>query len=169
MTYSYARPTTPEDVSRDVDALVQRAFPSAAPPSRRWGSLHEMNRFMDSRKARFAALPTQPYLAVRGTLTDTGVRDGGLAYGALGDDIFVILPAEADLEDEQTYIGRLEIVGRPDYYAINLDTTASRFTGASIAGLVVGAMGCFIFGLYMRTWLGERKALARQPEQDMIA
>ncbi|MHC4249627.1 MAG: hypothetical protein ACYS9X_10920 [Planctomycetota bacterium] len=32
-------------------------------------------------------------------------------------------------------------------------------TGASIAGLVVGAMGVFIFGLYLRRWLGDRKAL----------
>jgi hypothetical protein len=50
-----------------------------------------------------------------------------------------------------------------------LDTTASRFHPASIAGLVVGAMGVFIFGLYLRRWLVERKALASQPEQDMIA
>ncbi len=53
--------------------------------------------------------------------------------------------------------------------AICLLTVVSRFHGASIAGLVVGAMGCFIFGLYLRTWLGDRKALAQAPEQDMIA
>ena len=29
-----------------------------------------------------------------------------------------------------------------------------------VRGLAVGAMGCFIFGLYLRRWLGERKALA---------
>ena len=45
----------------------------------------------------------------------------------------------------------------------------SRFHGASVAGLVVGAMGCFIFGLYLRRWLRERKALASQPPGDMIA
>ncbi|MHC5053661.1 MAG: hypothetical protein ACYTKD_02965 [Planctomycetota bacterium] len=39
------------------------------------------------------------------------------------------------------------------------DMTASRFTGASVAGLVVGAMGRFIFGLYLRGWLRERPAL----------
>jgi hypothetical protein len=50
-----------------------------------------------------------------------------------------------------------------------VDTAASRFTGASIAGLVVGAMGVFIFGLYLRAWLRDRKALASQPGQDMIA
>jgi hypothetical protein len=30
-------------------------------------------------------------------------------------------------------------------------------------------MGCFIFGLYLRRWLIERKALASEPQQDMIA
>ncbi len=38
-----------------------------------------------------------------------------------------------------------------------LDTTASRFTGASIAGLVVGAMGVFVFTVALRHWLGERR------------
>ena len=50
-----------------------------------------------------------------------------------------------------------------------LDTTASRLHPASVSGLVVGAMGCFIFGLYLRRWLRERKALVSQPGQDMIA
>jgi hypothetical protein len=43
---------------------------------------------------------------------------------------------------------------------IIIDPTASYLTGASIAGLVVGAMGVFIFGLYLRRWLVNRKALA---------
>jgi hypothetical protein len=34
-----------------------------------------------------------------------------------------------------------------------LDTNASRFYPASVAGLVVGAMGLFVFGLYLRSWL----------------
>jgi hypothetical protein len=36
------------------------------------------------------------------------------------------------------------------------DATASRFHPASIAGLVVGAMGAFVFGLYLRRWAKER-------------
>jgi hypothetical protein len=39
-----------------------------------------------------------------------------------------------------------------------IDTSASRFHPASVAGLVVGMMGCFIFGLYLRGWLRERKS-----------
>jgi hypothetical protein len=50
-----------------------------------------------------------------------------------------------------------------------LDGTQGRLHPASVAGLVVGAMGCFIFGLYLRRWLVDRKALASQPGQDMIA
>ncbi len=38
-----------------------------------------------------------------------------------------------------------------------IDTTTSRFTGASIAGLVVGAMGMFVFSVALRHWLGERR------------
>jgi hypothetical protein len=45
-----------------------------------------------------------------------------------------------------------------------LDTTASRFTGASIAGLVVGVMGCFVFGAVLRHWLGQRADGRRRRE-----
>jgi len=38
-----------------------------------------------------------------------------------------------------------------------VDTTASRLHGASIAGLVVGAMGVFVFTVALRHWLGERR------------
>ncbi|MHC4250321.1 MAG: hypothetical protein ACYS9X_14430, partial [Planctomycetota bacterium] len=61
--------------------------------------------------------------------------------------------------------GRLDIEAQ----CIWLNATASRVTGESIAGLAVGAMGSLIFGLYLRAWLRERKALARQPGRDMIA
>ncbi len=38
-----------------------------------------------------------------------------------------------------------------------VDTTASRFHGASIAGIVVGVMGCFIFWLHLRPWIGRKR------------
>ena len=41
-----------------------------------------------------------------------------------------------------------------------VDTRSGRLTGAAVAGLVVGAMGVFIFGLYLRRWLLERRAHA---------
>ncbi len=41
--------------------------------------------------------------------------------------------------------------------AVVFDATVSRFHGASIAGLVVGAMGVFVFTVAFRHWLGERR------------
>jgi hypothetical protein len=41
-----------------------------------------------------------------------------------------------------------------------LDARASRFHGASIFGLAVGAMGVFVFTLCLRAWLRERRATA---------
>ncbi len=39
----------------------------------------------------------------------------------------------------------------------HIDATASRFHGASIAGLIVGAMGVFVFTVALRHWVGERR------------
>jgi hypothetical protein len=41
-----------------------------------------------------------------------------------------------------------------------VDATASRLHGASVAGLVVGAMGVFVFSVALRHWLRERRARA---------
>ncbi len=38
-----------------------------------------------------------------------------------------------------------------------IDTTASRFHPATIAGLMVGAMGLFVFGMAFRHWRRERR------------
>ncbi|MHC4248256.1 MAG: hypothetical protein ACYS9X_03930 [Planctomycetota bacterium] len=38
-----------------------------------------------------------------------------------------------------------------------VDTTASRFHPASVAGIVVAAMGAFVFGLYLRSYLKGRR------------
>ena len=42
------------------------------------------------------------------------------------------------------------------YPLLAIDAGASRWTGASVAGLVVGAMGVFIFVLHLRRWLRVR-------------
>jgi hypothetical protein len=59
------------------------------------------------------------------------------------------------------YIIRGETDTRPpEPWIQTMSVGGSRFHPASVAGLVVGAMGCFIFGLYLRRWLRERKAAA---------
>jgi hypothetical protein len=44
----------------------------------------------------------------------------------------------------------------PNAYEVFVNENASRLHGASIAGLVVGAMGVFVFTVALRHWLGER-------------
>jgi hypothetical protein len=66
---------------------------------------------------------------------------------------------------EQWLPSRLVMWERRPFVAIGY----GRLTGESVSGLVVGAMGVFIFGLYLRAWLRERKALAGEPPRDMIA
>ncbi len=48
--------------------------------------------------------------------------------------------------------------------ATYVDSRARRFTGASIAGLVVGAMGVFVFTVALRHWLGERRRFRERDE-----
>ncbi len=47
--------------------------------------------------------------------------------------------------------------GEQSEVSVRIDTTASRFTGASVAGLAVGAMGLLVFTVALRHWLGERR------------
>jgi hypothetical protein len=43
-----------------------------------------------------------------------------------------------------------------------LDTTASRFTWQSITGLVVGAIGVFVFVFFLWRWLNRRRAVCAE-------
>ena len=56
----------------------------------------------------------------------------------------------------------LRQIGGDGSVDISILTTASRFTGASIAGLVVGAMGVFVFTVALRHWLRERRKFREQ-------
>jgi len=40
---------------------------------------------------------------------------------------------------------------------VEVDTRSPRISGSAIAGLVVGAMGVFVFTVALRHWLGERR------------
>jgi hypothetical protein len=65
--------------------------------------------------------------------------------------------------------GRATVRGRTTYRDEQRDDGIilgeSRFTGASIAGLVVGAMGCFVFTVALRHWLGERRRFRERDER----
>ena len=51
------------------------------------------------------------------------------------------------------------VYGRVGAYGAYFRVDARGNPGLSVAGIVVGAMGCFILGLYLRRWSAERKAL----------
>jgi len=75
-------------------------------------------------------------------------------YAVYGDGGIVrVRGRRADL-----YHAAVVVVGRVDAgkWAPYLDTTASRWHPASVAGLVVAAFGTFVFGLYLRRWVKER-------------
>ena len=74
--------------------------------------------------------------------------------------------APCPINEDAEFIGRIRVVqaevditpGAKLHYRIcMLDTATPRFHGASIAGLVVGAMGVFVFAVALRHWLGARR------------
>ncbi|MHC4251532.1 MAG: hypothetical protein ACYS9X_20630 [Planctomycetota bacterium] len=76
--------------------------------------------------------------------------------------IYIVLPVGARVAAEQFFRGRVRaamfIADRDGstFSTLAVDAAASRFTGESVAGLVVAAMGTFVFTLYLRKWLRER-------------
>lgn len=59
------------------------------------------------------------------------------------------------------WTGRVDVPSSA-YDEPTLDTTASRFAPESVAGLVVGAWGLFVFALHLLPWLAERRVASDQ-------
>jgi hypothetical protein len=63
------------------------------------------------------------------------------------------------VSSEQTsFTGRISFIHWPSSSEAYVDTTASRFHPASVAGLVVAAMSCFVFASALRHWASQRTA-----------
>ncbi len=69
-----------------------------------------------------------------------------------------VQPGEQVVCTGRVYGPGLHVPGRR--MRVCIGCAASRWTGASVAGLVVGAMGVFIFTLHLRRWLGVRRLAA---------
>ena len=104
------------------------------------------------------------YVTLRGLL----VRNYGEAVFmecGTGHVVTASLPGGQELA--QTADGEASVSGRvsrndyPKTYYIFpfVDVAASRLHGASITGLIVGAMGVAVFVMCLRTWVKERNAL----------
>lgn len=61
------------------------------------------------------------------------------------------------------FTGRVVIARSGTWPIWLVDTTASRFHPASIAGLVVGPMGVFVFVVVLRDWLIRRRGVGVRP------
>jgi hypothetical protein len=91
------------------------------------------------------------------TVYEVDPRLPDLATSGTSERSIVLHPLDADLKDagsRKRWRGRVIM----EHGSARIDTSASRFHPASIAGLVVGTMGVFIFGLYLRRWVKERRA-----------
>ena len=85
----------------------------------------------------------------------------GVVEAPPGSGDLTYMAADRERVPPRGSIGRFR--GRVVYdppLGVVVDTRSGRLTGAAVAGLVVGAMGVFIFGLYLRRWLLERRAHA---------
>ncbi len=105
------------------------------------------------------------YVRVRGLVVSTLSVDKQTRFLYLANAQEPDVQAMVRVRNASELDGQLEATGRvmklSGYewwhgYPPVVDTTASRFTGASVAGLVVGAMGVFVFAVALRHWLGER-------------
>ena len=106
----------------------------------------------------------QPYVRVRGRFLKSPLPETVASHvlhcvvdiAGVGSVDVMLAPGERRPENGATsiFVGRVLDMDA-DRIPI-LYTTASRFTGESVAGLVVGAMGIFIFSMYLRRWLRER-------------
>ncbi len=71
---------------------------------------------------------------------------------------------------EVALVGRIETGGMKavtgDGY---VNALSGRFTGASVAGLVVGAMGVLVVTVALRHWLGERRKFREEARAYQLA
>ncbi len=122
--------------------------------------------------------PSGRYVCLRGVLQEgpgskvhrrNGLRVYRLAAADIECDVVLPQSAEGSWERETLFVGRVRAVSIvPDgsyyllYTTMALDATVGRWHGASVAGLVVGAMGVLVFAVYLRHWLKERRAFGEQ-------
>ena len=143
MKHSYAWPATADEVSREYIAHVKSGA---------------------ARKGELLYGDPGPYMAIRGTIDQTAVDDDGNVHGSFGPmRISAEFPPGTKLElgVERVYVGRMWYHGgmRGRFTYSGLDGTASRYTAASVTGLIVGAAGLCVFALSVRRWLRKRGSL----------
>ena len=149
MRYSYCWELTPGDLdeARLPDAYQEGEWPYG----RRYVNLEGVLRIQ---RIQGNVVPRGDEIYVFGPIPDFRLSNGRkmvvhLKGGGIADD-----------ETKREVPGRLEMMGEGDRrggitrFSAVLEVGDGRLTGASIAGLVVGAMGVFVFAVALRHWLG---------------
>ena len=90
---------------------------------------------------------------VLGVVKEAGRSDKGVAV-LMYDETPPVDQAPVTFKGRVDYIAGCE--SGPPVFRFEVNASAGRMHGASTAGLVVGAMGVFVFTVALRHWLGER-------------
>ena len=141
MRFSYCWHVTPTELVRAY--YGRRDHPSASGIYVRITALHD----------GWVELGQTPYLVLK---DPTGSE-------AIVKVLFEVRPGSvASRAGTVVLAGRLtwasSVAAEAETLYIGIIQDANRAHGASVAGLVVGAMGVFVFGAAFRHWLGERRA-----------
>ncbi|MHC4502879.1 MAG: hypothetical protein ACYTFI_06210 [Planctomycetota bacterium] len=171
MRYSYAWEVTPTDLFLTDDGGNLHGWPDAAFVAVQ-GTVRWENPPRDGvQRLELCDRKGCPHIVQVRALAATPSRSG--------DANWRLVPTGYAPDRQQPFVGRVqrEMVtgiamwsggsGVTEDIMVELDATASRLTGASVAGLVVGAMGVFVFGAALRQWLNRRRVFGAQaPEGD---
>jgi hypothetical protein len=139
--------------------VAPREFWHGTPPSRR--TFLRLEPVEPPARARMSLVGT--YVRVRGTYRELWLGNE-LDHVQDPDDadafVRVRMPEDHEVGEGETIVLTGRVSRGPheaDELSMQVDVGASRFTGASVAGLVVGAMGVFVFTVALRHWLRERR------------
>jgi hypothetical protein len=184
MRYSYAWNVTPRTLIDACDLgeggswkgvyvsvhgqIVSLIFGSASPPV---PPTAYVDVAQERTKAEVDARLREFQAELRANVSEEEYREFERMYGPEGflvsaawPDMDYQLPVRVTSEEWGSRSGGLLLKGRVVEHprGLAVDTTASRFHPASITGLVIGAMGVFVFGLALRHWLNERRGFREE-------
>lgn len=110
----------------------------------------------------FVRRPLSSYVRLRGVVVDPLVETGAPLVSFLPDVVVGMRAARDPGEGVLVVHGRhrwdYRLGDGPGETVPVIDTMAGRWVPESVSGLVVAAMGAFVFALYFRKWLAERRA-----------
>ncbi len=162
MRYSYCWDFTPGE-------LEERFGAEAVPDFHSEGGGGETGRYVRVSGTASDWMVGHATPLLKGSGSDRAARRKYVWLSDGEGSVFVRVPrAAASLAMEGklfTFTGRvlpnpenLPLSGTPPDVCL-IDATAGRFHGASVAGIVVGAMGVFVFGMALRHWIRRRREL----------